>query len=143
MWVSEECEGTMKRSLKRWFIALAIVIGVCIVAPTIWSYDTNYCSEGILHPVWETQKGPHYPDASAREGEEGTTLLRVVVGKEGAPTTVSTASSSGFPRLDAASVQYVKDWRWEPLAWGCFSITTSVKIAWKLNDVLPWIPRHR
>ena len=78
---------------------------------------------------------PPYPSAAAKAREEGTTVLRVAVAKDGGPTALRTVSASGFADLDDAGAQFIKTyWRWEPLPSGCSSATLQVNIVWQLKS---------
>jgi protein TonB len=46
---------------------------------------------------------PEYPAISKRLGEEGTVVIRVMVGPDGRATQADVVTSSGFPRLDEAA----------------------------------------
>ena len=58
---------------------------------------------------------PRYPRDSLRDREEGTVLLRVVVDREGRPTSVELVRSSGHARLDRAARESVREWRFRPV----------------------------
>ncbi len=55
------------------------------------------------------------PLESRRNQEEGTVVLSVMLGTDGRVSEISIARSSGFPRLDRAVLNAVRDWRWSPL----------------------------
>lgn len=57
---------------------------------------------------------PPYPPLSKRLGEQGTTLVEVWIGTDGLPQQASVRKSSGFDRLDRASVDAVMAWRYNP-----------------------------
>lgn len=57
---------------------------------------------------------PDYPALSRRLGEEGRTLLRVLISPEGLPRDIQLQASSGFSRLDQAALQTVRRWRFVP-----------------------------
>lgn len=57
---------------------------------------------------------PNYPSISRRMGEEGRTLLRVLVSENGAAAKVQIDTSSGSARLDEAAMKAVKEWRFIP-----------------------------
>ena len=57
---------------------------------------------------------PDYPALSRRLGEEGRTLLRVLISPEGLPRDIQLQASSGFLRLDQAALQTVRRWRFVP-----------------------------
>ena len=50
---------------------------------------------------------PDYPDISKRRGENGTAVVRFVVGLTGRIETVQLQTSSGYPRLDEAALAAV------------------------------------
>jgi len=53
---------------------------------------------------------PRYPRIARRNGEQGTVLLRVLVGADGTPQQVMVQSSSGHVALDHAAVRAVRHW---------------------------------
>ncbi|WP_259161109.1 energy transducer TonB [Xanthomonas sp. 4461] len=58
---------------------------------------------------------PSYPAAALRAGQQGTVLLRVLVGTDGRPAEVSVQTSSGHRALDlAARSQVLRSWRFQP-----------------------------
>ena len=61
---------------------------------------------------------PLYPSASRRMGEEGEVRLRVQVGPAGHAQQIEIYRSSGFPRLDQAALDTVKQWRFIPARQG-------------------------
>ena len=58
---------------------------------------------------------PRYPIDSMRRGEEGTVLLRVLVGRDGVPVQIDIARSSGYRQLDRAAREAVLGWRFRPV----------------------------
>ncbi|MDC7712498.1 energy transducer TonB [Vogesella indigofera] len=61
---------------------------------------------------------PVYPPLSIELGEAGAVGLRVAVSADGRAQEVSVARSSGFPRLDRAALQAVRNWRFRPATRG-------------------------
>ena len=61
-------------------------------------------------------KNPHpkYPKISLRRKEAGTVLLALTVMAEGRAKDVRVLKTSGYPRLDKAALDAVKDWRFIP-----------------------------
>jgi periplasmic protein TonB len=57
---------------------------------------------------------PPYPPVSKRLGEEGTVVVRILVGADGLPQKAELRTSSGSERLDAAAVAAVMKWRFKP-----------------------------
>lgn len=55
-----------------------------------------------------------YPRESTRDKEQGTVMLRVLVGVDGVPQEIEIERSSGFVRLDRAAKAAVMKWRFEP-----------------------------
>lgn len=92
-------------------------------APTVLSYA-------------HTTKLP-YPIESRRKREQGTVILRVLVSAIGIPEKVEVEKSSGYPKLDRAALEAVKQWRFNPgsrdgvthSAWGL------VPVAFRLDEV--------
>lgn len=57
---------------------------------------------------------PAYPKSSRSKREEGTVVLRVVVGADGRVADITVSTSSGFAALDEAAMAAVRRWRWSP-----------------------------
>ncbi|MDB5732190.1 MAG: energy transducer TonB, partial [Variovorax sp.] len=57
---------------------------------------------------------PVYPSMSKRLGEQGKTIVRVLIGADGLPQQASIRQSSGFERLDEAARAAVMSWRYVP-----------------------------
>ncbi|MDE0945465.1 MAG: TonB family protein [Sphingobium sp.] len=60
-------------------------------------------------------KPPRYPIESRRKREQGTVVLTLTLGLDGAVDSIAISQSSGFARLDKAARDAVKGWRWNPL----------------------------
>lgn len=58
---------------------------------------------------------PRYPVESRRKREQGTVLLSLTLGIDGAVDSISVSKSSGFSRLDHAALDAVRKWRWRPV----------------------------
>lgn len=71
---------------------------------------------------------PAYPAVSRRLGEEGKVMLRVFVRPDGTPGQVSVQRPSGFPRLDAAARDAVRQWRFVPAQQGATKIGAWVLV---------------
>ncbi len=71
---------------------------------------------------------PAYPASARRNGEEGTVLLRVLVGRDGAPLKVEVDQSSRSRALDRAALDAVKDWRFVPARRGTETIEAWVRV---------------
>jgi protein TonB len=57
---------------------------------------------------------PVYPAISKRLGEQGKTVVRVLIGVDGLAKQASIRQSSGYERLDEAARQAVMGWRYVP-----------------------------
>jgi len=57
---------------------------------------------------------PAYPMGARRKREQGTVVLRLVIGEDGRVVDVTVQRSSGFAALDQAAVGAVRKWRWSP-----------------------------
>ncbi|MEE2000818.1 energy transducer TonB [Alkalimonas sp. MEB108] len=61
---------------------------------------------------------PAYPMVSRRLREQGTVLLELLIEADGQISELAVLQSSGFPRLDQAALEAVKQWRFEPARQG-------------------------
>jgi protein TonB len=57
---------------------------------------------------------PVYPPLSKRMGEQGQVVYSVLIGTDGLPVSARLVRSSGFDRLDDASLSAVMRWRYTP-----------------------------
>lgn len=71
---------------------------------------------------------PTYPPLARRMGEEGRTVLRVLVSAEGLPEQIELRQSAGSPRLDAAAQEAVKRWRFLPARQGDKAVAAWVLV---------------
>jgi periplasmic protein TonB len=77
----------------------------------------------------------YYPSASIRAEEEGVTTVEIYIAADGKVTDARIKNSSGFERLDNATLTYVKTWRMKPAtrngvpegSW------VTVPVRWKLE----------
>lgn len=73
--------------------------------------------------------GPKYPYVSRQRREEGTVLLRVLVGTDGRPEQVLLEHGSGSPRLDEAAIEVVRErWRFVPARRGDQALAAWVRV---------------
>ena len=94
------------------------------------------CVSKNLQPIIDTHKFAPYPPRAVELNETGTTMMRVVIGKDGTPIDVSTIDTSGFEDLDTASIDWIKKtWRWNPIPTECPSIETRVNFKWSLTEI--------
>ena len=90
-----------------------------------------------LKSVERTHSIPPYPSISLRLGEQGTTIIKVTIGVDGQVTAAALEKTSGFDRLDAAAVEYVKShWRWLPPTREGKPVeaTTLISVKWDLKN---------
>lgn len=66
------------------------------------------------HPSLDRPIRPTYPIGARRRGEEGTVILDVNVAADGAASSVTLVSSSGFPELDRAAERAAAQARFKP-----------------------------
>ncbi|MGE0114012.1 MAG: energy transducer TonB [Steroidobacteraceae bacterium] len=76
----------------------------------------------------------YYPSASIRAGEEGVTTVDIYVAADGKVTDARVKTSSGFERLDEATLKYVKTWRMKPATRGGVpeGSWVTVPVRWKI-----------
>jgi len=78
---------------------------------------------------------PAYPPMSKRLNEQGTVMVRVLIGADGNAQKAEIQESSGFERLDQAALSTVLSWRYVPGKRGGKpeAMWFAVPIAWRLN----------
>ncbi|MGV3493393.1 MAG: energy transducer TonB [Ramlibacter sp.] len=78
---------------------------------------------------------PAYPAMSRRLREEGTSVIRVLIGTDGRARDARIARSSGFERLDQAALDTARGWRYVPGTRGGVpeAMWFEVPIRWQLN----------
>jgi len=85
---------------------------VCIVSAATWSPSIG--TQGQTMPKLLSNPPPIYPVEAVRDGWEGTVLLRLYVNADGSVARVEVISSSEHGILDAAAVDGVGNWHFEP-----------------------------
>lgn len=94
--------------------AAAVVNAAPAVAAPPTPAPPSSVQSGNLATQMVSGKPPRYPIESRRKREQGTVVLALTVGLDGAVENLTIAQSSGFPRLDAAARDAVRNWRWKP-----------------------------
>jgi protein TonB len=84
-------------------------------APAAAAMGSSVVQGGDLGAQMVAGKPPRYPVESRRKREQGTVVLALTLGVDGAVESLSIAQSSGFPRLDNAARDAVRGWRWKPV----------------------------
>ena len=90
-------------------------VPAAVAAP---SFDADY----LNNPA------PVYPLLSRNRGESGKVLLLVQVTAQGAAAQVEIRQGSGFPRLDQAALNAVRNWRFVPARRGDEAVAASVVV---------------
>ncbi len=87
-------------------------------------------------PRYRVNPAPEYPIASRRRREEGIVLVKVTVEASGVPSAISLATSSGYPLLDAAALDAVRRWTFDPARAGgvTLSCLVTVPVRFSLAD---------
>jgi len=70
----------------------------------------------ITPPKWDSlpHANPEYPKAARRYSEQGIVHITFTVLEDGSVIAPSITTSSGFADLDAAALEAVKTWRYQP-----------------------------
>jgi len=76
---------------------------------------------------------PVYPPLSKRLGEQGQVVCSVLIGTDGLPVSARLVASSGFDRLDAATLNAVMRWRYTP------GKRNGVPTAMSFNVPITWV----
>lgn len=79
---------------------------------------------------------PAYPQDARRAGQEGTVVIRTLVGTDGSAADVAVLTSSGYASLDEAAVRAVKKWRFAPARYGSTAVESyyDVRVKFRLDD---------
>ncbi|MDR3528079.1 MAG: energy transducer TonB [Rhizomicrobium sp.] len=81
-----------------------------------------------------THTTPPYPPMEARLGNEGTVLLRLIVGPDGLVKAASVIRSSGYVGLDRAAQAWVMaHWRYQPAQRGGTAVESAANVAVSFN----------
>lgn len=91
----------------------------------------------IMDPRYSRNVKPPYPPTSRRLGEEGTVTVSVLVGTDGRVQEAKLQKSSGYPRLDEATLkQALRAWRFKPGTEDGKPVATwfSIKMTFKIDD---------
>lgn len=81
-----------------------------------------------------THTTPPYPPMARRLGQQGTVILAITVGTDGSVSAAQVATSSGFPELDQAALDWVKShWRYKPAMQGGIAVPSATKAAVKFD----------
>lgn len=88
---------------------------MAIVSTAVWSRPTalaNFVGPKLLNP--EAFKAGIYPPTALRSGQQGTTVIRILVRANGKADECEVASSSGYSVLDNASCKIGLKYRYQP-----------------------------
>lgn len=76
---------------------------------------------------------PEYPQMSRRLGEQGTVMLRVLIGADGTAGDVRLVRSSGSERLDQSAIDAIRQWRFVPALRGGKPISSWYDWQWEFR----------
>ena len=79
-------------------------------------------------PLEFVNQAPAYPAIARRRGWEGVVIVQVRVEKDGHPSSVTVAQTSGYQMLDQAAVDTIRDWRFKPAKSGPLSFASTINI---------------
>ena len=124
---------------------------VRVIEPTI-VFDTGEKDTGAINPpsgatrttaapgdhgpvsLAATHTIPPYPPLEARLGTEGTVVLRLIIGPNGAVNDAQVVRSSGAEGLDwAARLWVIAHWRYQPAIRDGAAVPSAVDVAVKFN----------
>lgn len=79
---------------------------------------------------------PGYPQSARKAGREGIVTVRVLVGTDGTPASVTVRVSSGHEDFDTAAVAAVKKWHFSPAKKGKEPVASfhDVRIRFRLDE---------
>lgn len=122
-------------------LAGALLAG-CLLSPPAFAQTATCANPGTVKPVASNDhsvKDENYPLLSRSLKEEGTVVLKFNVKEDGSVDDLQVATSSGFPRLDEAALELVKNWRYSPGTQNCKPVVTAwtASLNWKLAGPAP------
>jgi protein TonB len=79
-------------------------------------------------PNYLNNPEPVYPESARRRHQEGLVLLAVKVTAQGHAERVEIKKSSGFPLLDSAALQAVREWEFEPARIGSLALESEIEV---------------
>ncbi len=83
----------------------------------------------IMNPRFRLPPDPPvYPRHSIRRSQEGTTLIRAKISRQGQVEILKIYQSSGFALLDQAAVAAVKKWEFEPARQNGLAVSSWVQV---------------
>jgi len=98
---------------------------------------TQTASSGAkAEPNYLVNPEPRYPLAARRRHQEGLVLLTVRVTAQGRAAEVTIKQSSGFPALNDAALQAVREWEFSPARIGALAVKSEIEVPvrFKLTD---------
>ena len=81
----------------------------------------------------EPPRKPSYPRRAVDLDQKGTVVVRALVDTDGNPATIEIWESSGFPMLDRAAEQAVRQWRFRPATMNTRPTEAWVQVAVHFN----------
>ncbi|WP_371379618.1 energy transducer TonB [Sporomusa aerivorans] len=87
-------------------------------------------------PAFQSGPRPDYPQQARRAGQEGTVVIRVLVGADGSAAETTVLVSSGYSLLDEAAARGVRKWRFSPARYGSAPVESyhDVRVRFRLAD---------
>ena len=116
--------------------ATGALVAVDKPAPAPAPAKTGVKKAPEIDPKFKRRFQPDYPPTSRRLGEEGSVVLQVLVGADGAVKDGKVQTSSGFARLDEAALKHaLRAWRFTPGTEDGVPVQTwhSVKVTFKIE----------
>ncbi len=93
---------------------------------------TNVTTGARVNPKGRsTNIPPEYPPSSQRNREEGVVVLQLLIGADGRVKDAKIDKGSGFPALDEAALNGIKNWRFSPATVDGKPIETPWKVNWR------------
>jgi protein TonB len=80
--------------------------------------EANY----LANPV------PSYPLLARHRHQEGLVLLTVTVTPQGRPASITIKQNSGFPLLDDAALQSVRNWEFQPARINSLAVESEIEV---------------
>jgi len=97
-----------------------------------WDSSSGTASQRA-RPRYRSNPAPGYPEEARRNGQQGVVLISAQVEADGHPNRVTLQRSSGFPLLDAAALDAVRKWTFDPARAGGMPIASRIDVPVRFN----------
>lgn len=93
-----------------------------VIVPPAQGAMTRFEPDHLRNP------SPPYPERAREQNWEGIVVLKVLVGKDGAPLEIKIEKSSGYKILDQSAFKTIHKWKFSPAQVGKLTFSSWIRI---------------